>query len=286
MKTNSRRGSSTSLFVSNKVAPANNNSNSNNNDNNSNNNSNNNDNNDSNNNAPHLADATSHKRVQQTLTLSTDTSIDDTEDVIRSDSQQLLAVGPELSASPIMEPNVVGKTAARKYSLRLVWYCAFMYGLVAFLYAFLDFFFPLLCRDDPSIGGLGMTSGDIGIVLSVQSAVAIVYNIVFFHHVSAWFGMMRLLRWSIIAMIPMCIAYPTTALANGQTTLVWVLVFINSNIRCVLSLVRWWFFFLFVYHFCYQMSLLIVFFRSFFVFFVVIVCFDTNCFVQLLFWHL
>eukprot|EP00160_Parvularia_atlantis_P000419 Unigene10346_Nuclearia_a/m.31603 Unigene10346_Nuclearia_a/g.31603 ORF Unigene10346_Nuclearia_a/g.31603 Unigene10346_Nuclearia_a/m.31603 type:complete len:640 (+) Unigene10346_Nuclearia_a:51-1970(+) len=124
------------------------------------------------------------------------------------------------------------------HSMRLVWYCTMMYGLIALFYIWIDEIFPLYCRESVDNQGLGFTSSEIGIALGVLGGVSIVYNLAFFKAISKRVGLMRLFRISVLLSVPMCIIYPIThyVYTGLGGTMLWVVLIANVCLRGIIGL--------------------------------------------------
>jgi len=116
-------------------------------------------------------------------------------------------------------------------------FTTFVYGVVCLLYVCLDETYPLFCRASPEEGGLGFSSKEIGISLSIMGIVDLLFIFTLFSFITARVSSMTLLRVSIVLMVPCLLVYPVInyLVLTSTTAVVWTVLLINLSARGILS---------------------------------------------------
>lgn len=86
-----------------------------------------------------------------------------------------------------------------------------------------------------TIGGLGFSSADLGIVLGEGGLVLFVYTLVLYPRVAERLGPLRCFRYGILGSVPLWLLFPACSMLAGHPTLLWSLLLLTMSARSVVG---------------------------------------------------
>lgn len=108
------------------------------------------------------------------------------------------------------------------------------YAGVAMAQVLFDELMPVMAKFPVSKGGLGFQAAQVGLVLTIQGVVLVLYQLLLFPHMVAWLGTLRLFQMSAGGLVPVVLLWPfTTLAAEASSAQLWAVVSVLIGLKAI-----------------------------------------------------
>ncbi|CAM6086807.1 unnamed protein product [Calypogeia fissa] len=112
---------------------------------------------------------------------------------------------------------------------------SFCYSMTGLIFIITDELFPMFGASSQTVGGLGFSSADLGIILGEGGLVLFVYTLVLYPRVAERLGPLRCFRYGILGCVPIWFLFPACSMLGDHPTLLWSLLLFSMSARSVVG---------------------------------------------------